>query len=424
MRTLPAFLTAVALMATSVPIEVSAGGARQNPAVKAALNPEQLHRIDAHFESRVEQGARAGYVLMIARNGNVGYSRAIGKRDIASGAPMTLDTRFRIASMTKPIISAATLILVEQGLFQLDDPVARYLPEFAGSKVGIGLEADGTLVTAPAKRQITIRDLLSHRAGLGAGGQPHFPATAEYIRRYPEFFSQRNLTEASQWIASLPLTFQPGEGWGYSFSVDVLGRLIEVCTKKPLPQALGDLLLAPLDMRDTYYNGRGADQEKLATLYVSDAAGRLIPEPDPILDHLAFPMSGGGLISTAPDYMNFLQMLLDEGRWQGRTIMSPASVAALTTNVLPLQQRPIKLEIPSFGAGFGLGVGVVTDEPSGNSLLREGDYFWIGATDTIFFVSPSRRLSGIMLSQYWPNPNMRDWSVYDFVNMASAAALP
>lgn len=385
---------------------------------------EQLQRLDAHFEKRVQDGKRAGYVMLIARDGKMVHSSAIGMRDIATKVPMTMDTRFRIASMTKPVVSAAALILVERGMLQLDDPVARYLPEFADVRVGHSLAADGTLLTVPAKRPITVRDLLSHRAGLGAGGQPEWPATAEYVRRYGEFFAQPSLAETSRWIASLPLTSHPGEAWGYSFSVDVLGRLIEVRMDRPLPEALDELLLSPLGMTDTFYNVRGADHERLATLYVSDDRGSLVPEKDPVLDRLAFPMSGGGLISTAPDYMKFLQMLLNEGQWEGRTVMSPASVKALTTNILPKDQRPVRLEIPAFGAGFGLGVAVVTDDPAGMSLLQEGDYFWIGATDTIFFVSPSRRMAAVMLSQYWPNPNMRDWSVYDFVSMASGAAAP
>lgn len=395
------------------------------PATAAAteLSAEPLARIDAHFAARVSAGVRAGYVLMIARDGQPVHAAAIGKRDLTSGAPMTLDTRFRIASMTKPLVSMAILGLHERGDLQLIEPASKFLPEFATSAVGVALDSDGRLITAPATRPITIFDLLSHTAGLGAGGRPEFVASQTYVERYPQFFQSASLADATRWIAELPLTFEPGEQWGYSFSVDVLARIIEVRTGKPIDAAMRELVFKPLGMEDTYYNGAGADRTRLATIYQSRADGRLEAVPDLELDRLAFPMSGGGLISTAPDYLRFLKMMLGAGVLEGRRVLSRASIEAMTRNVLPREMRPIKLELPMFQAGFGLGFGVVVDDPATPSLLAPGDYFWAGATDTFFFVSPRRRMAAVILSQYWPNANTRDWStMFDFAAMASAAA--
>jgi CubicO group peptidase (beta-lactamase class C family) len=291
-------------------------------------------------------------------------------------------------------------------------------------EVGVGLAEDGTLQTEPAKRAITIYDLLTHTAGLGASGQAELPANVIYAKRYAEFFEQESLADASKWIAGLPLVFQPGEGWGYSFSLDVLGRIIEVRTGKSVEDALEELVLSPLGMTHTYYNRAGIDRSNLATLYISDADGKLQPFEDAAIDKMRFPMSGGGLISTAGDYMNFLEMMRRRGEVNGEQFLSQASVEAMTRNALPEAMGPIRLELNMMGAGFGLGFGVVSEDRGIQSLLAPGDYFWAGATDTFAFVSPSRDISAVILSQYWPNERTREWdTLYDFADMASAAVV-
>jgi CubicO group peptidase (beta-lactamase class C family) len=388
------------------------------------LDPVQLSRISEHLEANSATQSRAGYVVII-RNGAGGeYLKAFGMRDISAGAPMALDTEFRIASLTKPVVSAAVMRLVERGDLRLTDPVVRYLPEFAQMEVGVGLAEDGTLQTEPAKRAITIYDLLTHTAGLGASGQAELPANVIYAKRYAEFFEQESLADASKWIAGLPLVFQPGEGWGYSFSLDVLGRIIEVRTGKSVEDALEELVLSPLGMTHTYYNRAGIDRSNLATLYISDADGKLQPFEDAAIDKMRFPMSGGGLISTAGDYMNFLEMMRRRGEVNGEQFLSQASVEAMTRNALPEAMGPIRLELNMMGAGFGLGFGVVSEDRGIQSLLAPGDYFWAGATDTFAFVSPSRDISAVILSQYWPNERTREWdTLYDFADMASAAVV-
>lgn len=394
------------------------------PAQAARLDPARLSRMTEHFEAGAARGARAGYVVMIRNGAGAEYARAFGMRDLAAGEPMSLDTEFRIASLTKPVVSTAVMRLVERGDLRLTDPVMRYLPEFAQMEVGVGLAGDGTLLTEPAKRPITIYDLLTHTAGLGAAGQAEHPANVVYAQRYAEFFQQESLAGASEWIASLPLVFQPGESWGYSFSLDVLGRIIEVRTGKSIENALDELVLAPLGMAHTYYNRAGIDRSRLATLYVTGADGRLEPFEDSAIDTIRFPMSGGGLISTAGDYMKFLEMMRRRGEVNGEQFLSQASVEAMTRNALPEGMGPIRLELNMMGAGFGLGFGVISEDRGVQSLLAPGDYFWAGATDTFAFVSPSRDISAIILCQYWPNGETREWdTLYDFVDMASAAVV-
>lgn len=388
------------------------------------LDPVQLTRISGHFEANSERQSRAGYVVMIRDGTGAEYAKAFGLRDISARAPMMLDTEFRIASLTKPIVSTAVMRLVQRGDLRLTDTVIRYLPEFANMEVGVTLDEAGTLQTKPAKRPITIFDLLTHTAGLGAAGQPERPANVVYAQRYAEFFEQESLADASEWIAGLPLAFEPGESWGYSFSLDVLGRIIEVRTGKSIEQALDDLVLSPLGMTHTYYNLAGIDRSNLATLYVTGADGQLEPLKEPAIDTVRFPMSGGGLISTAGDYMKFLEMMRCHGELNGKRFLSQASVEAMTRNALPDAMGPIRLDLNMMGAGFGLGFGVINEGRGIQSLLSPGDYFWAGATDTFAFVSPSRNISAVILSQYWPNEHTGEWdTLYDFANMASAASV-
>lgn len=392
--------------------------------LETVLDKTQLSQMSEHFQAKSASNARSGYVIMVRDGKGTAYAEAFGLRDMATGDPMTLDTEFRIASLTKPIVSVAIMRLVDQGKLRLTDPVKRYLPEFSDMEVGIAVDDSGVLQTEPAKRLITIFDLLSHTAGLGAGGQHEHPATQVYAQRYGEFFAQDSLEDTSRWIASLPLVFQPGEKWGYSFSVDVLARVIEVRTGQPIEVALNEIVLSPLGMTHTYYNKAGIDRSKLATLYVSTEDGRLAPFEKAPIDMIRYPMSGGGLISTAGDYMKFLEMMRQRGQVNGEQFLSQASVAAMTRNVLPESMGPIRLEMDMMGAGFGLGFGVITEERGAKSLLAPGDYFWAGATDTFAFVSPSRDISAVILSQYWPTTQTREWdTAYDFIDMTSASVV-
>lgn len=391
---------------------------------ETGLDESQLSKISDHFQAKAAAGSRAGYVMMVRDGTGAEYVRAFGYRDLASQAPMTLDTEFRIASLTKPLVSVAIMRLVDQGQLRLTDPVVRYLPEFSEMKVGVSLDENGDLQTVPAKRFITIYDLLSHTAGLGAGGQPEYPANTVYAARYGEFFEQNSVAEASEWIASLPLVFHPGERWGYSFSVDVLARILEVKTERSIEDVLDELVLSPLGMNHTRYNMAGVDRSGVATLYVTGKDGSLVPFEGVPIDTIGYPMSGGGLISTAGDYMKFLEMMRRRGELDGQQFLSQASVEAMTRNVLPEAIRPIQLDMNMMGAGFGLGFGVITEETGAHSLLAPGDFFWAGATDTFAFVSPSRDISAVILCQYWPTPQTREWDTpYDFVDMVSAAVV-
>lgn len=392
-------------------------------ATERTVCPVQVARLNAHFSRRINENARVGYIAMLSRQGMLVHAGAYGWRDRDARTPMTLDTRFRIASLTKPIVSAAMMAAIERGYVRLNTPVAALLPEFAEMRVGVALGADGKLETVPAVRLITVFDLMSHMAGLGAGGRTDYPAAGVYAQRYSEYFALGSVAEASAWIASLPLVFQPGAAWGYSFSVDVIARLLEVAFGEPIEEILRRLILDPLEMHDTFYNGASADRERLAAIYARNGAAEWGEVKDLALDGLKFAMSGGGLISTGADYLRFLEMTLGGGERAGVRVLSPASVAAMTRNVLPLEMRPIRLELDMMGAGFGLGFGVMPDDAPVHSLMAPGDYFWAGATDTFAFASPRRGIAALVFSQIWPNEYLRDWdTMYDFANMASAAA--
>ena len=391
---------------------------------RVGLDPARLDVMDAHFQAKADAGVRSGYVIMVARAGKIAHLSTIGLSDRENRRPMRRDTRFRIGSMTKPIISAAVMKLVEDGKLQLFDPVSLYLPEYADMTVAVAIDADGDVATEPLQRPLTVFDLITHTSGLGAAGKPDLPGSSLYAARYPAYFGLPSLDAASRWAAEIPLVFQPGEMWGYGFSLDALARIIEVVAGEPIEKVLERLIFEPLDMRNTYFNGRSADRTNLAVMYASDAEGGLAPLSSDsfMLDQLQFPLAGGGLISTVDDYMKFAQMMLNRGAFAGKRILSPASVDAMTRNVLPDDLLPIDIGVPTFNAGFGLGVAVVVDAPFSQSLLAEGDYFWASATDGIFFVSPKRNMIGVILSQYWGNEHTAEWRTWhDFASLLSAA---
>lgn len=387
------------------------------------LSPKRLAKLDRHFATQVEHGVRPGYAYSVISEGETAHASAVGLANLGGGAPYASDTPLRMASLTKAVSSVALLMLLEEARLQLFHPVAAYIPAFADMRVAIGRDAEGRLQTAPAKRPLTVFDLLTHTSGLGAAGRPENPATPTYMERHESYFENHSLAEAADWVAKLPLAFQPGEGWGYSYSTDVVARIVEIVSDQPFESFVDRRLFGPLGMRRTRFNGAGYGGPALPPIYESRPDGGFEPMADFFLDRLQFPLAAGGLVSTVEDFTRFLLMLARGGEIDGERLLSRAAVEALTRNVLPLAQRPIHLDTPMFSAGFGMGVAVVVDEPATPSLLSPGDFFWAGATDTFFFISPRRRVGGMICSQYWPTANTRSWSTwYDFAALVSAAA--
>lgn len=419
-----------ALLATlGVTLAAASPVAPLPPAAPASvgLSAERLDRLAAHFEGETKRAYSAGYVLMVARHGKLAYARAIGQRDVEGRVPMTLDTRFRIASMTKPVTAVAVLMLYEDGRFLLDDPVARYLPAFANARVYTGVDADGSLKTEPARRAITIRDLLTHTSGLGYG--PGFDRNTPLAKAYAavNLAGPGTLADKVETLAGLPLYFQPGDGWRYSYSYDVLGRLVEVVSGQSLPDFLQARLFGPLKMQSTGFTIAAADRPLLASLYThGGAATGIKPSNPPWLTDPSqpsrTPSGGGGLISTAGDYLRFAQMLVNGGSLDGRRLLSPTTVALMTSNQVPVDALQKYFGADSVGLGYGLGVAVEVDARRAYHAACVGDFYWGGIFDTHWVGSPRTGLVAVLLHQLDPTGNQSPPRTdYEFKNLLFAA---
>ncbi|MBI1391882.1 MAG: serine hydrolase [Alphaproteobacteria bacterium] len=388
---------------------------RSRNASVSIADSERLKRIDDVLQAEVDAGRRAGFVAMVATSDAVAYSTAIGSADIAGGRPMTVDTRFRIASMTKPVVSAAAMRLVEEGRLALNDPVKMYIPAFANPVVATdGMRGpDGTYPTRPAKRDILVRDLLTHTAGLGYAFLARTDLDKEYLAANP-FFTEGDLDARIERIAALPLYFDPGERWFYSYATDVLGRVVEVASGMELGAYAKQAIFDPLNMTDTFFLIDDADVPGLATVYTFDEAGNLtLPDPvDPNGQGIAVDINaqafgvasgGGGLVSTAPDYIRFCRMLLNDGELDGARILSGASVRAMFTN--QLLQRVLPQDWQDKGYGFGLGGQVIMKPGLTGEYDAPGDWRWGGYWDTSFVVNKADDVAVVLLTQREPGPN-------------------
>ncbi|MDE1924195.1 MAG: beta-lactamase family protein [Gammaproteobacteria bacterium] len=407
----PTVLAALTLLAGAVRAAVASPERPADPLPRASaaalgLSGPRLQHMNEFFKIESERHLAAGYVLMVARDGKLVDASAVGYRNLRSRAPMTLDTRFRIASMSKPITSVAVLMLYEQGLFQLDDPIARFLPEFAHPRVFTGLDSHGNVLTEPAKRGITIRDLLTHRSGLGylPGFDMKTPLATIYGKMRPD--ADATLAANVRKIAAMPLYYQPGAGWRYSYADDVLGRLVEVVSGMPFAQFLREKIFTPLNMNSTGFYLPAADAPLLATMYRRDNDGGLRTShadwlTDPT-DAKVWPSGGGGLISTAGDYLRFAQMLANGGSLDGHQILSPVTVDLMTHNQVAPDALFDFFGPDSIGLGYGLGVGVEIDARHAPLAGMDGDYSWGGIFDTHWIVSPATGLVAVLMTQIDP----------------------
>lgn len=374
------------------------------------LSATRLKAMSEHFRHEVKINSAAGYVFMVARDGKLAYSSAVGLRNIEQHVPMTLDTRFRIASMSKPITSVAVLMLYEEGRFQLDDSVSRFLPEFANPRIYTGVDLSGHLTSQPTKRGITIRDLLTHTSGLGYGGlfDPESPLRDAYEGLKLTAVGT-SLADKVRGIANLPLYFQPGSDWRYSYADDVLGRLVEVVSGQPFEKFLKIRLFDPLAMSATGFYIPSSIKPLLATMYKHDPDGNL-QESHPtwlwdVSDTTMAPSGGGGLISTASDYLRFAQMLANGGSFAGRQYLSPVTVALMTENQVAEDAMVKYWGANSQGLGYGLGVGVDFDAHRAPHAGFAGDYSWGGIFDTHWLVSPKAGIVAVLLTQVDPSGN-------------------
>lgn len=376
------------------------------------LDAARLRRIDAHFAPYVDDGRLPGWLVLVSRRGEIAYLSAYGARDVAAGAPVQPDTLFRIYSMSKPVTSVAVMMLYEEGLLELNDPVSRFLPAFGDMRVYLKGPA-ASPVTRPAAEPVRVWHLLTHTAGLVYGFQ-HVSVVDELYRRAGfERGAPRgmSLAEAVDRWAELPLLFEPGTQWNYSVATDVLGRLVEVVSGRPLDAFLAERIFRPLGMNDTGFWIEPGQADRMAALYSADGRGRAVLSDTrgAELRRPSFLSGGGGLISSAGDYHRFTQMLLRGGELDGTRLLGPRTVAYMTRNHLPgdadLEDygRPVFAEVPYAGVGFGLGFAVVRDPARHRTITSVGEYSWGGAASTAFWVDPAEELTVLFLTQLLPS---------------------
>jgi CubicO group peptidase (beta-lactamase class C family) len=381
---------------------------------EAGFDPDRLDRIDRHFARYVADGRLAGWLVLVSRGGKIVHLSSCGRRDREAEAPVEIDTLWRIYSMTKPITSVAAMMLYEEGLFELKDPVSRFIPSFVDMRVFKSGSHINPLTT-PATEPVRIWHLLTHTSGLTYGFHYNHPVDAIYRAAGFEWGSPPDADLATccdKW-ASMPLLFEPGTEWNYGVSTDVLGRVVEVVSGLTLDRFFAERIFEPLGMSDTAFWVAESEQSRLAALYGPhpttrqavrlDAMGELAKRPPAALS------GGGGLTSTAADYHRFTQMLLRQGELEGARLLGSRTLRYMTRNHLPggvdLETigRPLFAETTFDGVGFGLGFSVV-DNPVANKVLSSaGEFAWGGAASTAFWVDPAEELTALFLTQLVPS---------------------
>jgi CubicO group peptidase (beta-lactamase class C family) len=383
------------------------------------FSAERMKRFDEGMQSVVDSKQLAGIVTMAARHGRVLYQKAYGLKDIADARPMEKDTIFRIYSMTKPITGVAMMILFEEGKWRPGDPITKYIPEFADLKVYAGQDTDGNLKLEAPAHAPTMGELMSHTAGFTYGYFGDTPVDKMYQKGHP--LQEGSLGEFIKKLAALPLVYQPGEGWVYSVGVDVQGYLVEKLSGKPLPEFLRDRIFTPLGMVDTGFFVPEHKLSRLATVYTTDVkspALAAVPRDAGVSQEPGLPSGGGGLYSTASDYLRFAQMLLNGGQLGGVRILSPSSVQLMRSNHLPERIMTGKYGIGLYkmqeGLGFGYDFAVFEDPVKIGSTAGKGTYLWDGVAGTWFWIDPTNDLVFVGMIQRMMTapgaPNMEDLS--------------
>jgi CubicO group peptidase (beta-lactamase class C family) len=388
------------------------------PAEQVGVSAKKLERIREVLKSEIDQGNLPGTVVMVARKGKFIYGDALGFQDKAEGKPMSLDSIFRIYSMTKPLVSVAAMMLVEDGKVQLTDPVSKFLPAFKTQRVSVA-RADAqfariTYTTVPADREMTVQDLLRHTSGLAYGeitqNAPVKDAYAKagvYLPGVRDYDS-RDMTSAEQAerVAAAPLAHHPGTVWEYSLSSDILGRVVEAASGKRLGEFLDERLFKPLGMVDTAFSLPADKMVRLAQpLAVDPPSG----QPIKVIDVAAAPKNdsgGAGAVSTAADYLRFTQMLLNGGQLNGVRVLSRTTVELMTSDHLgriAAPRTPGELLLGTPGYTFGLGFAVRQGAGVAGVPGSAGEFMWAGYAGTYFWVDPKEQITAVFMSQA-PSP--------------------
>jgi CubicO group peptidase (beta-lactamase class C family) len=378
---------------------------------RAGFAPERINRITDHLNrSYIEPGKIAGCQTLVARHGHVAYFKSFGLMDRERRKPMADDTIFRIYSMTKPIASIALMTLYEQGHFQLNDPVSRFIPAWREHKVWVsGAGADMQVLTP--EKPMTMRHILSHTSGLTYGATNH-PVDRVYREAVVNRGAGETLATFAEKLAKVPLRYAPGERWMYSLSTDVCGYLVEVISGKRFDQYLQENIFDPLDMKDTSFFVAPRKIDRFAANYERqpDKTLKLIDDPErsPYLRQPTFFSGGGGLTGTTADYFRFCEMLRRGGELDGARILGPRTLELMHRNHLAGGKDLASMAIGIFsetaneGVGFGLGFAMTLGEVEAGTL-GVGDYYWGGAASTIFWVDPKEDLVAIFMTQLMPS---------------------
>jgi CubicO group peptidase (beta-lactamase class C family) len=384
---------------------------------EAGFAQDRLRRLDDHFRHYVDDGLLKGWLLTVTRHGKLVHVASHGQRDAEAGLPVEPDTLWRIYSMTKPVTSVATMMLYEQGAFELTDPVSRFIPSFKNMRVFTG-GSDQRPVTVPATEPVRIWHLLTHTSGLTYGFHRSHPVDGMYrAAGFDLGLRPGTLEEACDIWASLPLLFQPGSEWNYSVATDVLGRVVEAASGQSLDDFFAGRIFGPLGMTDTAFYVKPDELDRLAALYargLDGKAGRFNTLAEEVRKPPVMLSGGGGLVSTAADYNRFLQLLLPRadspaGELDGVRLLSPRTVRYMGRNHLPgnkdLEQygRPLNAESPQRGVGFGLGFAVVIDPVPGRVDCSPGELSWGGAASTAFWIDPAEELTASFFTQLIPS---------------------
>jgi CubicO group peptidase (beta-lactamase class C family) len=368
---------------------------------KLGFSVERLARIKVKMQQYIDEGKIAGIVTLVARRGEIAHFEKFGFQDLETRKPIALDTIFRIYSMTKPITNVALMMLNEQGLFHMNDPISKFIPDFRNVKVLV----DGGKLETP-EREITIHDLLTHTAGLSYAGD--LDSAVDEAYREAEIWDPKiNNQEFVRRVAHMPLRFHPGQNWFYSVATDVIGHLIEILTDRSLPDFLDDAIFQPLGMVDTSFAIPPEKVDRFATLYglTEESPLEIIEKTigGEYFDVKVF-HGGSGLVSTAEDYLRFAQLVLNKGELDGVRLLGRKTVEWMTINHLPpdlLKIVPAQDLMPGFG--FGIGFSIVVDLPRSAMLGTAGSHGWGGWASTHFWIDPTEELIGILMLQYIPS---------------------
>ena len=362
------------------------------------LSSERLDEATRGLQAHVDAGDVAGVVAGVVRHGRLVYLEALGELDRERGMPMRDDALFRLYSMTRPITSLAAMILWQEDRFELDDPVSRYLPEFADQRVFLDASVPDTTATRPRRTEMTVEHLLLHTSGLGSRGSAIYRAEQVRLRSItlPEMVSN---------AARTPLFEDPGTRWRYGISTTILGRLVEIWSGMPFDEFLRERVFEPLGMTDTVFRVDPSRADRFGPAYRPGPDGSLRPhaiEAVPFTEQPTLIEGGVGLVSTVRDYLRFSQMFLNTGEFDGVRVLQPDTVAMMTVNRVPDALLPLGFGNPQPGRGWTLGFSTVMDADVFPYPVSEGTFWWDGSSGTRFFIDPVEDMVTVIMAAASP----------------------